>query len=92
MTAKRFEVMDWLIETKPWDLFWFVEIGVDRVHHAFWKYHRHGPSSLRARATSYENVIIDYYKFLDEKIGAPARKAAATTPSSWSSPTTGPSG
>ncbi len=34
---------------KPWNLFMFVEIGVDRIHHAFWKYMDHGPPPLRAR-------------------------------------------
>ena len=38
MTEKRFEVIRYLIEEKEWDYFQFVEIGLDRVHHAFWKY------------------------------------------------------
>ncbi|MDP2913829.1 MAG: alkaline phosphatase family protein [Candidatus Aminicenantes bacterium] len=68
MTAKRFEVLHYLMTTKPWNLFMFVEIGVDRVQHAFWKYmdtkHR-----LYQRGNRYENVILDYYRFLDRKIG-----------------------
>ena len=64
MTEKRFEVMDWLIAEKPWNLFMFVEIGVDRMHHAFWKFmdpahHLHEPGNR------FQNAIIDYYKFLD---------------------------
>ncbi|HEX2694827.1 MAG TPA: alkaline phosphatase family protein, partial [Acidobacteriota bacterium] len=68
MTDKRFEVMDWLIQNKPWDLFMFVEIGVDRVHHAFWKYMDRG-HHLYEPGNKYENVILDYYKHLDGKIG-----------------------
>jgi predicted AlkP superfamily phosphohydrolase/phosphomutase len=68
MTDKRFEVMDWLIQNKPWDLFMFVEIGVDRVHHAFWKYMDHG-HHLYEPGNKYENTILDYYKHLDGKIG-----------------------
>jgi predicted AlkP superfamily phosphohydrolase/phosphomutase len=68
MTDKRFEVMDWLIRAKPWDLFMFVEIGVDRVHHAFWKYMDSG-HHLYEPGNKYESVILDYYKHLDGKIG-----------------------
>ncbi len=68
MTAKRFEVMNHLIRHKPWDFFMFVEIGVDRVQHAFWKFtdknhHLYIPNN------KYENVILDYYRELDKRIG-----------------------
>ncbi|WP_456478849.1 alkaline phosphatase family protein [Geoglobus ahangari] len=67
MTEKRFEVIRYLIENKEWDFFEFVEIGLDRVHHAFWKYfdethHLHEPDS------KYKNVIRDYYRLLDKEI------------------------
>jgi len=68
MTEKRFEVIRYLIQEKDWDFFEFVEIGLDRIHHAFWKYfdeshHLHEPNS------KYKNVIPDYYKLLDREIG-----------------------
>jgi predicted AlkP superfamily phosphohydrolase/phosphomutase len=68
MTAKRFDVIDYLLRQKPWTLFMFVEIGVDRIQHAFWKYwdkdhHLYVPGNKN------ENVIIEYYKYLDLKIG-----------------------
>lgn len=68
MTEKRFEVVKYLIQTKKWDLFWLVEIGLDRIHHAFWKYydkehHKHVPNS------KYRDVIKNYYVYLDKKIG-----------------------
>ena len=78
MTEKRFEVMDWLIAEKPWDLFWFVEIGVDRVHHAFWKY-MDPAHHLYEPGNKYENVVIDYYKFLDAKLGRLIAKAGEDT-------------
>jgi predicted AlkP superfamily phosphohydrolase/phosphomutase len=68
MTAKRFDVLNYLIRRKPWNLFMFVEIGVDRVQHAFWKYFDKA-HHLYERGNKYENVIIDYYKYLDVKIG-----------------------
>lgn len=78
MTEKRFEVMSYLMTAKPWDLFMFVEIGVDRMHHTFWKYfdkqhHLYEPGN------KYENAIIDYYKFLDGKIGELLKHAGDDT-------------
>jgi predicted AlkP superfamily phosphohydrolase/phosphomutase len=68
MTEKRFEVMNYLITHKPWDFFMFVEIGVDRMQHAFWKYMdpRH---HLYVEGSPYENAIMNYYKKLDGMIG-----------------------
>ena len=68
MTDKRFEVCKHLLRTKPWDLFFMVEIGVDRIHHGFWRFmdpehHRHTPGN------PFENVIHDYYVHLDNLIG-----------------------
>ncbi len=78
MTEQRFEVMDWLMTNKPWNLFWFVEIGVDRVNHAFWKYmdpahHLHEPGN------KYQNALMDYYKFLDAKLGRLIERAGKET-------------
>ena len=78
MTEKRFEVMEWLIAEKPWNLFMFVEIGVDRVHHAFWKY-MDPAHHLYEAGNKYENAIIDYYKFLDEKLGRLIARAGEDT-------------
>ncbi len=68
MTEKRFEVIRHLLQEKNWDYFQFVEIGLDRIHHAFWKYfdekhHLHEPNSR------YRDVIKNYYKLLDREIG-----------------------
>ncbi|MFB0557962.1 MAG: alkaline phosphatase family protein [Candidatus Bathyarchaeia archaeon] len=68
MTEKHFEVIKHLMRTKDWSFFMFVEIGLDRVHHAFWKYfdethHLHEPGS------EFANVVEDYYVLLDKKVG-----------------------
>ena len=67
MTQKRFEVIRYLIENKDWDYFQFVEIGLDRVHHAFWKYF--DKDHHLYEHSKYSNVIRDYYKLLDKEIG-----------------------
>ncbi|MDD8031293.1 MAG: alkaline phosphatase family protein [Acidobacteriota bacterium] len=68
MTESHFQAIEYLIEDQDWSLFWLVEIGVDRMHHAFWKFmdkehHLYQPGS------PFETAIQDYYQFLDEKIG-----------------------
>ena len=68
MTRKHFEVIRYLMTTIDWDYFHFVEIGLDRIHHGFWKYHdplhrQHEPGSRFA------SVVSDYYLYLDEEIG-----------------------
>ncbi|MBM3295410.1 MAG: nucleotide pyrophosphatase, partial [Candidatus Aminicenantes bacterium] len=78
MTDKRFEVLEYLITAKPWSLFMFVEIGVDRIQHAFWKYWDRA-HHLYEPGHRYENVILDYYRHLDRKIGALLEKAGGDT-------------
>lgn len=68
MTKQHFNVIKYLMQKKEWDLFAFVEIGLDRIHHAFWKFFdkehpRYVPNN------EYENVVKEYYKYLDKEIG-----------------------
>jgi predicted AlkP superfamily phosphohydrolase/phosphomutase len=54
--------------TLEWEYFQFVEIGLDRMHHGFWKFHdpehrRHEPGN------PYRDVITEYYYLLDDEIG-----------------------
>ncbi|MBE8540580.1 alkaline phosphatase family protein [Geoglobus acetivorans] len=68
MTEKRFEVARYLIQEKDWDYFQIVEIGLDRIHHAFWKYFDR-EHHLYEEGGKYRNVIRDYYRLLDREIG-----------------------
>jgi predicted AlkP superfamily phosphohydrolase/phosphomutase len=68
MTRKHFQVVRHLMKTLDWDYFQFVEIGLDRMQHGFWKYH----DPLHRQYVSgspFEDVIRDYYAYLDEEIG-----------------------
>jgi len=67
MTEKRFEVIRYLLQEKEWDYFEFVEIGLDRIHHAFWKYF--DEEHHLYEEGKYRNVIRDYYRLLDKEIG-----------------------
>ncbi|NJE04328.1 alkaline phosphatase family protein [Thermococcus sp. MV11] len=69
MTEKRFEVIRYLIQEKEWDYFHFVEIGLDRLHHAFWRYFDPNHHLYPGKGNKYENVIPDYYRLLDREIG-----------------------
>ncbi|MBU1944549.1 MAG: alkaline phosphatase family protein [Actinobacteria bacterium] len=68
MSAGRFDIVDYLLENRAWDLFAFVEIGLDRIHHAFWKYQDPGHHLYRA-GNPFEGAVRDYYRFLDERVG-----------------------
>ena len=68
MTEKRFQVIKHLMIKESWDYMMFVEIGVDRLHHAFWKFHDKTHPKYVA-GNKYENVIREYYKLIDQKIG-----------------------
>jgi predicted AlkP superfamily phosphohydrolase/phosphomutase len=78
MTEKRFRVAEHLLETRPWDLFFMVEMGTDRMHHAFWRFfdseHR-----LHEPGNRFEGAMLDYYRALDEKIDRLLRFADGDT-------------
>ncbi|MBD0338331.1 MAG: alkaline phosphatase family protein [Thermoleophilia bacterium] len=78
MTERRFRVAEHLAETRPWDLFFLVEMGTDRVHHAFWRYadpeHR-----LYEPGNEFETAMVDYYRGVDEKLGRLLRFADEDT-------------
>jgi predicted AlkP superfamily phosphohydrolase/phosphomutase len=69
MSEQRFEVARYLATTEEWDLFSFVDMGPDRLHHSFWKYcdpehPRHEPGN------PYADLFRDYYRALDRHLAA----------------------
>lgn len=68
MTEKRFKLASHLVQTKDWDFFMLVEMGTDRIHHAFWHY-MDKQHALYVANSPYRDVIYDYYTYLDQKIG-----------------------
>ncbi len=68
MTEKRFTVLRHLLREKPWDFAMFVEMGVDRMHHAFWKYM--DPAHVRhVPGNPYQDAIKTYYQYIDTQLG-----------------------
>jgi predicted AlkP superfamily phosphohydrolase/phosphomutase len=73
MTDGHFRAIEYLMTTRAWDLFQFVEIGVDRLHHAFWKFwdrthHQYQPGHR------YETAMRDYYRLVDHWLGRLLRR------------------
>ncbi len=57
-----------LMTGRRWDFFMHVDMGVDRIHHGFWKYfdERH---PLYEPGNPFEDAIHDYYVHIDAQIG-----------------------
>jgi predicted AlkP superfamily phosphohydrolase/phosphomutase len=68
MTEQRFRVARHLLDTRDWDFFMMVEIGLDRLHHAFWRF-LDPAHPLHEPGHRYADVIHGYYQYLDDEIG-----------------------
>lgn len=64
----RFDVAERLAATRPWELLFMVEMGVDRLHHALWA-HCHEDHPGFVRDSPYAGAIRDYYVALDRRVG-----------------------
>jgi predicted AlkP superfamily phosphohydrolase/phosphomutase len=87
-SRQHFEVVRQKLRNWRWDFFMFVEMGVDRIHHGFWKYH--DPTHLKHDpGNPYRNAIRDYYRYIDQEIGEVLGLVRAI-PRSWLSRITVP--
>jgi len=68
LADQHHEVVKHLMTTKPWDFFMHVDMGVDRIHHGFWKFFDERHPQYEA-GNRYESAVRDYYIHLDEQIG-----------------------
>ena len=64
----RFDVAERLLDAHPWELFFMVEMGVDRLHHALWA-HSHADHPRHVKDSPYADAIRDYYVALDARVG-----------------------
>ncbi|MFA5863730.1 MAG: alkaline phosphatase family protein [Phycisphaerae bacterium] len=68
MSSQRFAMARHFMKKCDWDLFWMVDMGVDRIHHGFWQFM--DPTHHRyVKGGPWENAIFDLYKFIDDQIG-----------------------
>lgn len=68
MSRKHFKVVRHFLQNAEWDYFQFVEIGLDRMHHGFWRFHD-PQHRLHEPGNPYQEVIRDYYRYLDDDLG-----------------------
>ncbi len=68
VSRKQWETVRWLLRNEEWDYFHFVDIGVNRIQHAFWNCFDPEAAGYQA-GNPYQSVIPDYYVWLDEQIG-----------------------
>jgi len=69
MTRRRFALARHLRDTRPWDFLMLVEMGPDRLHHAFWRFYDHAHPDYEP-GNPYEQGFRDYYRYLDSEVGA----------------------
>lgn len=67
MNEIQFKLLLHVIKNKAWDFLMHVNIGVDRVHHGFWRYHD-PQHRLYTPNNPFEHAIRDYYKAVDSMI------------------------
>ncbi|MBL8132058.1 MAG: alkaline phosphatase family protein [Anaerolineae bacterium] len=67
MTTRQTSVVRHLIRSKPWDFFMFMNIGTDRMHHGFWRFHD-PQHRLHEPKSPFRNAIRDYYRSMDTLI------------------------
>jgi predicted AlkP superfamily phosphohydrolase/phosphomutase len=67
-TRKHFRVAKHLLRSQPWDFFMMVEMGPDRVHHAFWRYIDPSHPAYEPDG-EFERRVRQYYRDLDAELG-----------------------
>jgi predicted AlkP superfamily phosphohydrolase/phosphomutase len=68
MTMTRFRFARHLLDTTDWDGFILVEIGLDRLQHAFWQFMDDQSTNYQPNSR-FKDVILKYYQYLDFEIG-----------------------
>ncbi|MFX0186818.1 MAG: alkaline phosphatase family protein [Candidatus Hodarchaeota archaeon] len=68
MTNIQFKTIKYLIKNKEWDYCQFVIIGLDRLHHGFWKFYDKSHHKYES-GNIFESAIKNYYRKLDKEIG-----------------------
>jgi predicted AlkP superfamily phosphohydrolase/phosphomutase len=77
MTKKRFDLVEAFLTKSP-DFYMFVEMGIDRIYHGFWKYMDKTHRKYVA-GNKYENSIKEYHQYIDKRIGELLKKVGDDT-------------
>lgn len=68
LMENRFAYAKYLIETKPWDFFMMVDMSIDRLHHAFWRFCDPDHPAFEP-GNPFEHVFRNFYATVDARIG-----------------------
>lgn len=68
MTKQHIKVAMHMINSKPWNLFIYMEVGLDRIQHAFWKYMDPNHPKYTPHK-DFSDAILKYYMVLDDALG-----------------------
>lgn len=68
LTENRFRYARYLMESKPWDFFMMVDMAIDRLHHAFWRFCDPQHPAFE-QGNPFEHVFRDFYRAIDARIG-----------------------
>ncbi|MCA1028631.1 alkaline phosphatase family protein [Cytobacillus kochii] len=66
-TEQQFDITDYLTNNKEWDFAAMVEMGTDRIQHAFWNYMDENHVLFEPNSP-HKNVIFNHYKYLDSRV------------------------
>ncbi len=64
----RFDVAEYLLARERWDFFMVVDMSIDRLHHAFWRYWDTEHPQFKS-GNPYAEVIPRHYEEIDARIG-----------------------
>jgi len=67
LTEKHFDVNEYLLKNKEWDLFFGIISGSDRMNHAFWRYM--DPLHRKYEPNQFKDTLKNYYKLVDRRLG-----------------------
>ncbi len=68
LAEQHFDIAEHIWQTRRPDCLIMVEIGPDRLHHAFW-HHLYPEESANERDRHYEEVCRSYYRLIDQRVG-----------------------
>ncbi|MBD3225535.1 MAG: phosphodiesterase [Caldithrix sp.] len=68
VTEARFKWIRHMIQYYRWQFFIFVEMGIDRMQHAFWQFQAND-SPYYQEDNPYRHTIYEYYRYIDQQIG-----------------------
>lgn len=68
LMENRFATARYLMRAKPWEFFMVVDMGMDRLHHGFWRFcdadhPRYEPGN------PFEHAFREYYETVDQRVG-----------------------